>query len=841
MRACKQIIVIILLCFLPAGCGGGTEVTPPVISADAVQAAASSSGVTEEVTAEAPEESGIPVERLALLERMVERDVAQGFPGAQLAVMKDGVLVYEKAWGTTCIEHPLVNGEVAQVPVTSDTLFDLASVTKMFGVNYALQKLVTDGVISFDDTVASFLGESFLDHTEERRETDAETMRKWKEEITLRDLMHHSAGCPADPRSFGFYLDTILHSADREEILQALYRVPLVYAPGTDAVYSDMDYMLLGLVVEQVTGKDLDTYLKESFCTPLGLSHITYTPLEHGFSKEQIAATALTGNTLDGRVRLQGLRAHTLQGEVHDENAWYAMGGVSGHAGLFGNATDLAKLASLMLDGEYEGQRFFSEEVIRAVTAKGLMPEAGWGLGWWYMEDGGRGASTAFGHNGFTGTIVRIDPEEKLVIVYLTNRINSPVVQDPGSEYLFTGSRYTSASLNTVLNILVTGTMPADVLSADARFSEYLPLLEGKRVALYANHTAVVKDAGEKKHLADALLEREVRLVQVFAPEHGFRGERQAGEAVADGTDAQTGLPVISLYGGAQNAPTEEQMAAFDVLLVDIQDVGCRFYTYYITMLRLLEACAAYGKEVILLDRPNPNGHFVDGPLLQDGFASGVGVIPIPVVHGMTLGEMAQMIKGEGWMEHADALKLTVIPCQGYTHDTPVDITTAPSPALQDTRAVLLYPSLCFFENSAVSVGRGTDMAFTVYGSPYLAGAGGFDFSFTPEASSGQPFAGEACAGRDLRSLPMTELRAKGAIDLSYLLEAYRAMKAAHPEISFFGQADAKGRTMADYLFGTDEVRRLIEEGAEESAIRASWEDDVASFLTLRALYLLYP
>ncbi|MBR0093409.1 MAG: DUF1343 domain-containing protein [Lachnospiraceae bacterium] len=833
-RFVSRTALLTVLCMLVAGCGSGTEVTPPVISEDAVREAASSSGGTEE---EAPVESGIPEERLARFERMVERDVAQGFPGAQLAIMKDGVLVYEKAWGTTCIDHPLVNGEVARVPVTTDTLFDLASVTKMFGVNYALQKLVTDGVISFDDTVASFLGESFLDHTEERRETDAETMRRWKEEITLRDLMHHSAGCPADPRSFRFYLDTILQSADREEILQALYRVPLVYAPGTDAVYSDMDYMLLGLVVEQVTGKDLDTYLKETFCTPLGLSHITYNPPEHGFSKEQIAATALTGNTLDGRVTMQGLRTHTLQGEVHDENAYHALGGVSGHAGLFGNARDIAKLASLMLDGTYEGQRFFSEEVLRTVTAKGYEPEANWGLGWWYFAD----APAAFGHTGFTGTVVRIDPEEKLVIVYLTNRINSPVVQDSESDYLFTGSRYTSAALGTVLNILVTGTMPADVLSADAHFSEYLPLLEGKRVALYANHTAVVTDAGEKKHLADALLEREVRLVQVFAPEHGFRGEAKAGEAVSDGTDAQTGLPVISLYGGAQNAPTEEQMAAFDVLLVDIQDVGCRFYTYYITMLRLMEASAAYGKEVILLDRPNPNGHFVDGPLLQEGFASGVGVIPIPVVHGMTLGEMAQMIQGEGWMEHAEELRLTVIPCQGYTHDTPVDITTEPSPALQDTRAVLLYPSLCFFENSAVSVGRGTDMAFTVYGSPYLAQAAGYTFSFTPEETSGQPFAGEACAGRDLRSLPMTELRAKGAIDLSYLLEAYRAMKAAHPERSFFGQADAKGRYWADYLFGTDEVRRLIEEGAEEEAIRASWEDDVAAFLALRAPYLLYP
>lgn len=880
-----------------------------------------------------PAEAGIHPEAVALLELLIETDAAHGFPGSQLAVIRNGVLAYENAWGSTCVTHPSVSADAVSVPVTTETLYDLASVTKMFAVNYALQKLVTEGTIDMDATVASFLGEDFLDHTQKRAETDEETMRRWKENLTLKELAYHSAGFPEDPRSFGFYYDTILHTDDREEIIQALYQVPLVYAPGTDTRYSDMDYMLLGLVVEHVTGKDLDAYLKETFCEPLGLTHITFNPLQNGFSKEQIAATALTGTTLDGRVKRAGIRSHTLQGEVHDENAFHAFGGVSGHAGLFANATDLAKLASLMLAGGEGSQRFFSAAVIDAFTAAKSEKEPQWGIGWWRQAKGARStyfgsqaSADAFGHQGFTGTIVMIDPERELVIAYLTNRINSPVVQDPDSDYLFSASCFTAASLGAVPQILSIGMdeteenieeqlmsllvsmtddafrmIPEDaseerrapleknlesklallnawaersgradfveqakavtsryagdaesgavapdferegIVCGDARFEEYLPLLSGKRVALYANHTAVIEEAEGRVHLADALLSRDVTVTQIFAPEHGFRGEAAAGVAVQNGVDAQTGLPVISLYNGAQTTPTQEQTDAFDVLLVDIQDVGCRFYTYYITMTRLMEVCAAAGKTVIVLDRPNPNGHFTDGPLLREEYRSGVGALPLPVVHGMTLGELAQMIRGEGWISNAAALDLKVIPCAGYTHDTPVDITIAPSPALADTRAVLLYPSLCFFENSALSVGRGTDTAFTVYGSPSLAGAQGCDFSFTPEASSGAPFAGELCYGRDLRALAVSDIRAEASINLSYLLDAYHTMRTQHPEISFFGTPDGAGRYWIDYLFGTDSVRLLIEEGADESVIRASWAEELETFRNQRKAYLLYP
>ena len=299
---------------------------------------------------------------------------------------------------------------------------------------------------------------------------------------------------------------------------------------------------------------------------------------------------------------------------------------------------------------------------------------------------------------------------------------------------------------------IITDSEPESLLLGDQRFDEYIPLLTDKRVALFSNHTGLVISSDEQMHILDALIERGVDVTAVFSPEHGFRGDEDAGASVSSSVDEKTGVPVLSLYSGGSNYPSDADMDRFDVLVVDIQDVGLRYYTYHISMFYLMEACSGHGKKVIVLDRPNPNCSYVDGPVLKDAFRSGVGRLPIPVVHGMTLGELAEMINGEGWLKSGkDSCDLTVIPCKNYTRDTEYELPVNPSPNLKSMRAIYLYASTCFFENSVVSVGRGTDRPFEIYGSPYLEGAEGYDFSFMPKSMSGAkdpPYEGQVCYGR---------------------------------------------------------------------------------------------
>ena len=418
-----------------------------------------------------------------------------------------------------------------------------------------------------------------------------------------------------------------------------------------------------------------------------------------------------------------------------------------------------------------------------------------------------------------------------------------------------------------------------EVILGDEQFDEYLPLLEGKRIALFSNHTGIVGDensglgdvgdadptlipfgmnaSGEKitygEHVLDALLARDVDVTAIFSPEHGFRGTEDAGADVDDSVDAQTGLPILSLYSGSSHYPAQADMEYFDTLVVDIQDVGLRYYTYYISMYYLMDACAANGKEVIILDRPNPNGFYVDGPILKDEYKSNVGMLPIPVVHGMTLGELAKMINGEGWLEAgANACDLKVIPCRNYTHQVKTSLIRNPSPNLKDMRAVYLYASTCFFENTAVSVGRGTDFPFEVYGSPYLSGtgfepaSGGTAFSFVPQSMSGAqnpPFEGLECAGADLREIPIEKIWDAG-INLSYLIEAYHAVRQTTsrqttPEVSFWERPDGI-HFWIDMLSGSDELRTMIEEGKTAEEIKASWQEELEAFKEQRRPYLLY-
>ena len=368
------------------------------------------------------------------------------------------------------------------------------------------------------------------------------------------------------------------------------------------------------------------------------------------------------------------------------------------------------------------------------------------------------------------------------------------------------------------------------VILGDERFDFYLPLIKEKKVALFSNHTAMIRG----RHLVDHLVERGINITAIFSPEHGFRGKADAGARVEDDVDEQTGVPILSLYGqNRQKNLGPEAMQTFDVLLVDIQDVGLRFYTYYVTMCHLIDACAASNKEVIVLDRPNPNGHYVDGPILDMKLRSGVGHLPIPVVHGLTLGELAQMAIGEKWLNEGNNCKLTVIPCLNYTHQTHYALPVAPSPNLPNMQAVYLYPSLCPFEGTVVSLGRGTDKPFQLYGHPLMKGK--YTFSFTPRSVSGAtrpPLLNQQCYGVDLSTLPYEKIW-EGKINLSYVIDAYQCLKAQ-------GKAEGFFTSFFDKLLGQTYVREMIIEGRSETEIRARWKQDVDQFKAKRKKYLLY-
>lgn len=355
--------------------------------------------------------------------------------------------------------------------------------------------------------------------------------------------------------------------------------------------------------------------------------------------------------------------------------------------------------------------------------------------------------------------------------------------------------------------------------------NDYLPILKNKRIAIFSNHTGMV----ENKHLLDVLLENKINVVAIFSPEHGFRGNADAGEHVSSSVDPKTGVPILSLYDGQLGKPSEESMRKFDLLIVDIQDVGLRFYTYYASMVRLMDACAEYNRKMLILDRPNPNGHYVDGPILDMKYKSGVGWLPIPVVHGMTLGELALMVNGERWLPASRICDITVIKCKNYTHQTMYQLPIPPSPNLPNMKAVYLYPSICYFEATPVSLGRGTQLPFQVYGHPNMTG---YNYSFTPHSTSGAkspPQLGRLCHGVNLSELSEEEIRKKG-VDLSYLIDAYQNL---NMDDYFF-------RPFFERLIGTDYVRKMIEQGKDADEIKAMWKEDVEKFKVQRRPYLLY-
>jgi uncharacterized protein YbbC (DUF1343 family) len=384
-----------------------------------------------------------------------------------------------------------------------------------------------------------------------------------------------------------------------------------------------------------------------------------------------------------------------------------------------------------------------------------------------------------------------------------------------------------------ILSFLLFACLPAvaqhgqNAVQGAWQLDSYLHLLKDKKVALLINQTSVVAHTS----LLDTLLKRKVKVVKVLVPEHGFRGKAEAGEKVESSTDVETGLPVLSLYGKTKK-PTKEMLSGVDVLVYDLQDVGVRFYTYISTMQYAMEACAEYNKKFLVLDRPNPNGNYIDGPVLDISLRSFVGMQPVPVVYGMTAGEYAKMLKGENWFKNAAKLDLHVVPCKNYDHNTLYELPVNPSPNLRNMAAVYCYPSLCFFEGTIVSVGRGTAAPFQQWGHPDFMGK--TVYSFMPVTTQGSPeplYANRNCYGQIAAIDPDEAQRViRKKIRLFWLVRAYE----------WYPYKEKFFNDFFEKLAGTKELRKQVEKGMSEEDIRATWQKDIAVFKQIRKKYLLY-
>jgi uncharacterized protein YbbC (DUF1343 family) len=363
---------------------------------------------------------------------------------------------------------------------------------------------------------------------------------------------------------------------------------------------------------------------------------------------------------------------------------------------------------------------------------------------------------------------------------------------------------------------------------------KYLSYLKGKRIGILGNQTSVIG----KTHLVDSLKSLGINIVRVFGPEHGFRGNASAGTKVQDEVDSATGIPIVSLYG-PKRKPSKEDMASLDLMIYDVQDVGCRFYTNINVLADVMEACAENGKELLILDRPNPNAYFIDGPVLDMKLKSGIGKFPIPITHGMTIGEFAKMINGEGWLSNKLECKIRIIPVANYTHETPYILPVKPSPNLNTQQSVMLYPSLCWFEGTVISQGRGTYFPFTVLGNPLLKDK--YSFSFTPVGIKGMAetplHMNEVCYGLDLRNYDIGILRKQKKLNIQWMIDMYKAYPNKE---KFFDYKQSKEMGNIDFRTGDSKFKEQIAAGVSEEEIRKSWEPGLSNYKKMREKYLIY-
>jgi uncharacterized protein YbbC (DUF1343 family)/CubicO group peptidase (beta-lactamase class C family) len=620
-----------------------------------------------------PEDVGMSAERLDRIDGAVKAAVERGdLPGAVVLVLHRDKVVFRRAYG-------LRSKKPAEVPMTDDTVFDLASLTKPIATATSVMLLVEQGKLRISDPVAQHLP-AFA--------------AKGKDKITIEQLLLHTSGLIAD-NPVADYKD------GRDKAIQRICDLEPTQSPGTKFVYSDVNFIVLGEIVAKLSGKPLAEFAKANVFTPLGMSETGYKPDDA--LKKRCAPT----EQREGR---------WMVGEVHDPRA-YLLDGVAGHAGLFSTADDLARYALMVLhEGTLDGKRVLSPLTVRLMTTPRDVPNGqrayGWDVRTSYSSNRGE-LFKGFGHTGFTGTSIWIDPDSETAVIFLSNRVHP---DGKGNVNRVRGQVATLAAA-AIINPPKPKSQPVltgiDVLERDG----FAPL-KGRRVGLVTNHTGVDRQGRatiDLLHKADA-----VTLVALFSPEHGIRGA--VDEKVADGKDEKTGLPIYSLYG-TRRKPTAETLKGIDTLVYDIQDAGCRYYTYISTLGLVMEAAAENKVRVVVLDRPNPLGGLVaDGPVLDAGKESFVAYHTLPVRHGLTVGELAQLYNAEKKL----GCDLQVVKMECWRRGDLFDRTglhwVNPSPNLRGLTAALLYPGVGLLETTNVSVGRGTDRPFEWVGAPWIDG-----------------------------------------------------------------------------------------------------------------------
>ena len=769
--------------------------------------------VAERPADRAAEPVPIDSRRLARIDTAVEAAISDGdLPGAVVLVWSQGRTAYLKAFGRRAVEPE-------SEPMTVDTIFDLASLTKVVATTTAVMMLVEEGRVRLRAPVADYLP-GFEQHGKER--------------ITVGQLLAHVSGLRPD-------LDLEQQFDGRETALERTYEERPVAAPGGRFVYSDLNFMLLGEIVARVSGQPLDEFAARRIFEPLGMGETMFLP--PAALAGRIAPTeACVG--VEWPCRGDAADAVMLRGAVHDPTA-RRMGGVAGHAGLFSTAVDLARFGEMVLGGgERDGVRILAPLTVARMTSPAT--PAGMrdvrGLGWdidsrYSANRGDLFPVGSFGHTGFTGTSIWIDPSSRTIVVFLSNRVHP----DGGGRVVALRGRVATLAAAAVMDSPVAlESMRADPpggavdTGIDILREEQFARLRGARVALLTNRAGLARGGVRTIDLLRAAPDLEVEVL--LSPEHGLAADAEG--SVADSRDAPSGLPVYSLYGNTRR-PTPRMLDGVDTVVVDLQDAGARFYTYAATVAYVMEAAAQRGVRVLVLDRPNPiGGRTVEGPLLDAGQTGFTGYLPMPVRHGMTLGELARLFNAEREI----GAELEVVPLRGWRRDMWFDETgltwVNPSPNLRTVTQAALYPGIGAIEGSNLSVGRGTDTPFERVGAPWVDGAAlaerlnarrvpgvrAYPVTFTPSAG---PYAGEPCRGIHLIVTDRDALRpVRLGVEIAAILHARH------------GEQFEIDRTLR--LLGSREALQGIRDGADPADVAASWAAGEQAWRARRASYLLY-
>ena len=742
-----------------------------------------------------PGDVGLDAKKLSAIDDLVTTELrSDKMPGCVVLVGRHGKIAFLKAYGNRQVEP-------TQQPMTTDTVFDMASVTKPVATATSVMILVEKGKLRLDDPVAKYIPEFGV---------------QGKDKITVRQLLTHQGGLIADN-------DLNDYNDGKDRAWQRIFAMKPVTSPGERFSYSDAGFIMLGALVERVSGQPLDRFSHEHIFGPLGMTETGYCP-----SPEQCSRTAPT-ESRDG---------HWMRGEVHDPRS-YLLGGVAGHAGLFSTASDLAVFAQMLLGrGQYGSATILSPASVRRLTKPWPVPAAsgsagyrslGWDVRTAFSKNRGQSFSPqAFGHGGFTGTGLWIDPELDLFAVFLSNRVH------PNGKGEVNGL---IGRINTVVGQAVNDkSLPQVNTGIDVLGRDGFASLAGRKVGLITNHTGV--DRQGKTTIALLHAAKDVQVVAIFSPEHGLAGKLDVS-SIADSVDPNFGIKVFSLYGKARQ-PTAEMLNGIDTLVYDIQDVGVRFYTYTSTLGLSMQAAAKHKLRFVVLDRPNPIGGVdVDGPVLDAGRESFVAFHRMPVRHGMTLGELAFMFQQELNLD----LDLEVVRMECWRRESLFDATGLhwinPSPNIRSLNEALLYPGIGFLEYTNISVGRGTATPFELVGAPWIEGEklqhalatenlSGVKIEavkFTPDSSK---HSGQSCGGIRIAITDRSKLQ-----PIALGLAIARQLHLIYPK-------DWQVARLNDLLGNRSSFDALCA-GKTVAEITDGYRPDLIEFKKQRQRYLLYP